>query len=200
MLADHIHTPSCCSRAKVRVFSTCVVRTRWRQLGLQPKQLNCRVDDDTRIQEIHGVCRCSATRQEEVALCRHACRCSRLSCLFVCHPHLTSIIVLTTVWHRHAGWNIKHLYHFRASLVHLSPRHRFCLCWCVGGSRITILQLLVQVVRIFAIVAMNGVCACWWTGHSITMLFFVQGSETGDPHRPRRLAGGTGFLSLWPTK
>ena len=93
-----------------------------------------------------------------------------MSCLFVCHPHLTSIIVLTAVWAQACG--LKHKTPF-VIIVHswiICLRGSVSVC---GGSSSTILPLLVQVIRIFATATIFGLLVCWWTVHSISVLFFL---------------------------
>ena len=66
-------------------------------------------------------------------------------CISVCHPHLTIIICCTAVWAQACG--LEHKTSFvihRASSVQSASSIVFHFCWCVGGSSITILPLLVQ--------------------------------------------------------
>ena len=85
-----------------------------------------------------------------------------LWCIFVCHPHLTLISCCAAVWAQACGSEHKTSFFI---ILH----HRFiwrpCLfldpCWCVGGSSITILPLLVEIVWTFTtLTSLCSLCAC----------------------------------------
>ena len=107
----------------------------------------------------------------------------RLWCILVCHPHLTIIICLTAVWAQACGPERKtsfviivHLWFIRCSRSFLDP------CWCVDGSSITILPLLLQIIRTFATLTnLCSVCAGKTTLQYHDTVEFVQDSETEDP-------------------
>ena len=72
-----------------------------------------------------------------------------------------------------AVWNRKQLCHYRASLVHLSPRQCFlCSCWCIGGSSVTILPLLEQNCSDLRNRDNYWFVCVLGTGYSITILCF----------------------------
>ena len=60
--------------------------------------------------------------------------------------------------------------HCRASLVHSASSIVACSCWCVGGSSITMLPLLVQIIRTFATVTIFVQCVLLNTLQGITIL------------------------------
>ena len=60
--------------------------------------------------------------------------------------------------------------HCRASLVHSASSIVSCSCWCVGGSSITMLPLLVQIIRTFATVTIFVQCVLVNTLQGITIL------------------------------
>ena len=82
--------------------------------------------------------------------------------IFMCHPHLTSINCCTAVWAQACGLERKTSF---VIIVHrwFIRRHRsfFCCCWCVGGSNITILPLLVQIIRTFDNRDNSLFSVCW---------------------------------------
>ena len=55
-------------------------------------------------------------------------------------------------------------------------------CWCLGGSSITILPLLVQIIRTFAIVTIFVQCVLVNTLQNHDTVNFLQDSVTEDPH------------------
>ena len=103
-------------------------------------------------------------------------------CIFICHLHLTSIICCTAVWAQACGLERKTSF---VIIVHLwfirRPRSFFTYCWCVGGSSITILPLLVQIFRTFAIVTFFVLCVMVNTLPYHDPVDFVQDPETEDP-------------------
>ena len=77
-----------------------------------------------------------------------------MSCIFVCHFHLTSITNLTAVWAQACGLEHKNTF---VIIVHLWTTcirdiYLFVSVCCWDGRSITILQLLVQILRTFATV------------------------------------------------
>ena len=72
--------------------------------------------------------------------------------------------------------------HYRASLVHSASFIVSCCCWCLGGSSITIMPLLVQIIRTFAIVTMFVQRVLVNTLRYHDTVDFAQDSETEDPH------------------
>ena len=86
-------------------------------------------------------------------------------------------------WHRHAGLDHKTSF---VILVHLwfirrPPSIVFCCRWCVGGSSITILPLLVQIIRTLATVTTPFQCVLENTLRYHDTVDFVQDPETEDP-------------------
>ena len=75
-----------------------------------------------------------------------------MSCIFVCHSHLTSITILTAVWAQACGLEHKAPMSLSCIFGPFASTIFFCLCWCVGGSSVTILPLLVQMLRTVATV------------------------------------------------
>ena len=67
-------------------------------------------------------------------------------------------------------------------MVHSASSIVSCCCSCVGGSSITILSLLVQIIRTFATVTMFVKCVLANTLEYHDTVDLVQDSETEDPH------------------
>ena len=104
-------------------------------------------------------------------------------CILVCHPHLTITICCVAVWAQACGLERKTSFcHYRASLVRSASSIVFCLCRCLGGSSITTLPLLVQIIRTFATVTTFVLCVWVNTYQHRDTVDFVQDSETEDPH------------------
>ena len=110
--------------------------------------------------------------------------------ILVCHPHLTIIICCTAVWAQACGSEHKTSF---VIIVHhwfnWCPWLSLDPCWCVGGSSITILPLLVQIIRTSATLAdLCSVCA----GKHVTVSrycrfctrFWDGGSTSFSPFRP----------------
>ena len=104
-------------------------------------------------------------------------------CIFVCHPHLTLISCCAAVWAQACGSEHKTSF---VIILHHRFIWRACLfldpCWCVGGSSITILPLLVQIIWTFT--TLTSLCSLCAGTHMLQYhdtVDFVQDSETEDP-------------------
>ena len=105
-----------------------------------------------------------------------------MSCLFVCHPHLTSIIVLPAVWAQACG------------LEHKTPLPLSCILGSFVSAAVFLFVLVCWWKQYHDTATSGteysdfrnrdnfGLLVCWRTGHSISILLsLVQDSETGDP-------------------
>ena len=113
------------------------------------------------------------------------CRCDldlaqlqdQMWCIFVCHPLLSHSCLGTGM----RGGAHNKFCHYRASLVHLASSIVFSCGWFVGGSSITILPLLVQIIRTFATVTIPVLCVLVNTLQYHDTVDLVQDSEKEDP-------------------
>ena len=74
----------------------------------------------------------------------------KLSCIFVCHPHLTSIFFVTAFWAQVCGLEPETPLSLSCIFGPQVSTIVVCFCWCTGGSSITILPLLVQMLLTLA--------------------------------------------------
>ena len=94
---------------------------------------------------------------------------------------LRSSFVAQLFGHRHVGWNEKQVLSLSCIFGSFGVLNRFSCCWCAGGSSITILPLLEQIIRTFATVTIPVLCVLVNTSQCHDAVDFVQDSETEDP-------------------